>query len=66
MVDLYMHTKKMEWMQRESPFHLIEIEKWHNPGACFWFMPVNVIDVSKNCRVMDNLECMKNEEISIS
>jgi hypothetical protein len=31
--------------QKEKPFPLIEIEEWHNPGACFWFEPVRIKDI---------------------
>lgn len=52
--------------QKEHPFPLIEVEEWHNYGDSFWLMPVRVKDISKNCAYSDNLEYMKDEEISIS
>lgn len=52
--------------QREHPFHLIEIEKGHNPGACFWILPIKVHDVHLSIWAEDNLDCMDDAEISIS
>ena len=52
--------------QKEHPFPLIEVEEWHNYGDSFWLMPVRVKDISKNCAYSDNLDCMEDEEISIS
>ena len=52
--------------QKEHPFPLIEVEEWHNYGDSFWLLPVRVKDVSKNCAYSDNLDCMEDEEISIS
>ncbi len=52
--------------QKEHPFPLIEVEEWHNYGDSFWLMPVRVKDITKNCAYIDNLDCMKDEEISIS
>ncbi len=52
--------------QKEKPFPLIEIEEWHNPGACFWFEPVMVKDLSQNTYSLDNLRSMEEAEISIS
>ena len=52
--------------QKEHPFPLIEVEEWHNCGDSFWLMPVRAKDVTKNCAYIDNLDCMKDEEISIS
>jgi len=52
--------------QKEHPFPLIEVEEWHDYGDSFWLMPVRVKDISKNCAYSDNLDCMEDEEISIS
>lgn len=52
--------------QKEKPFPLIEIEEWHNPGACFWFEPVRIKDLSQNTYNLDNQDSMKEAEISIS
>ena len=52
--------------QKEHPFPLIEVEEWHNYGDSFWLMPVKARDISKNCAYSDNLDCMEDEEISIS
>ena len=52
--------------QKEHPFPLIEVEEWHNYGDNFWLMPVKARDISKNCAYSDNLDCMEDEEISIS
>ena len=52
--------------QQENPYPLIEIEEWHNPGACFWFGPIKVNDLSVNTWNLDNMDYMQTEEISVS
>lgn len=58
--------KELERRQKEHPYPLIEVEEWHNYGAAFWFMPVRVKNLEMNAQDMDNLDCLKEEEISIS
>lgn len=41
------------------------IEKHHNIGACYWIMPVNIKDISKNSGNMENQDILAEEEISI-
>ena len=58
--------KELERRKKGHPYPLIEIEEWHNPGACFWFMPCKVNDLEQNTWHLDNLDCMEEEEISVS
>lgn len=52
--------------QHEHPFHLIEIEEGHNPGAAFWILPTKVIDMELCTCTVDNLDYMDEAEISVS
>ncbi len=45
--------------------HLFEIVEGHDRGTYFWIMPVRVLDMGKRTDDIDNLEEMKEQEISL-